>query len=139
MSISRRTLMQGAATAGLASLTGSSAFAQSNEPIRIGLLTVKTGPLASGGLDMERGLQMYLKERNMQLAGRKVELFSADTASNPQQTRTKAQELFERDKVHCYIGPLAAFEALAIQDYIAEKGVPTLSVAAAEDIRLLVA
>jgi branched-chain amino acid transport system substrate-binding protein len=134
MTISRRTLVQGAATAGLASLVGTRVNAQSSEPIRVGLLTVKTGPLASGGLDMERGLQMYMKERNNMIAGRKVEIFSADTASNPQQTRTKAQELLERDKVHCYIGPLAAFEALAIQDYIAEKGVPTLSVAAAEDM-----
>jgi len=121
MTLSRRTLVQGAATAGLASLVGTRVNAQSSEPIRIGLLTVKTGPLASGGLDMERGLLMYMKERNNMIAGRKVEIFSADTASNPQQTRTKAQELLERDKVHCYIGPLAAFEALAIQDYIAEK------------------
>ena len=59
MTLSRRTLVQGAATAGLASLVGTRVNAQSSEPIRIGLLTVKTGPLASGGLDMERGLLMY--------------------------------------------------------------------------------
>ena len=38
-------------------------------------MTVKTGPLASGGIDMERALVQYLKERNNTLAGRKVELF----------------------------------------------------------------
>ena len=33
-------------------------------PMRVGFLTVKTGPLASGGLQMEQGLILYLKERN---------------------------------------------------------------------------
>ena len=134
MTTTRRSFVQGAATTALASVAGTGARAQSAEPIKIGLLTVKTGPLASGGLDMERGLQMYLRERNYMLAGRKVELFTADSASNPQQIRAKSQELFEKNGVHCFIGPLAAFEALAIQDYIAEKGIPTLSVAAAEDM-----
>ena len=36
-------------------------FSQSS-PIRLGLMTVKTGPLASGGIDMERALVQYLKE-----------------------------------------------------------------------------
>jgi branched-chain amino acid transport system substrate-binding protein len=36
--------------------------------------------------------------------------------------------------VHCLIGPLAAFEALAIDDYIRQNQIPTLSVAAAEDM-----
>ena len=36
--------------------------------------------------------------------------------------------------MHCLIGPLAAFEALAIADYLAEKEMPTIGVAAAEDM-----
>jgi branched-chain amino acid transport system substrate-binding protein len=36
--------------------------------------------------------------------------------------------------VQCLIGPLAAFEALAIDDYIRQVQMPTLSVAAAEDM-----
>jgi branched-chain amino acid transport system substrate-binding protein len=100
----------------------------------VGLLTVKTGPLASGGIDMERALVMYLKERNNELAGRKIDLFVADTAGVPATARTKTQELVERNNVHCLIGPLAAFEALAIDDYIRQTKTPTLSVAAAEDM-----
>ena len=56
MSIDRRSFIQGSAAAGLG-LAVPSIFAQSNEPVRIGLLTVKTGPLASGGIDMELGLK----------------------------------------------------------------------------------
>src|SRR5579859_5708447 len=83
------------------------AFAQ--EPLRIGFLTVRTGPLAAGGKQMEEGIQLFLKERNRTIAGRKVELVIADTGGNPAQARAKTQELVERDKVHVIIGPLAAF------------------------------
>ena len=110
-------------------------FAQAqNEPIRVGLMTVKTGPLASGGIDMERALVQFLKERNNALAGRKVELFVGDSAGVPAQARTKLQELVERDKIQVMIGPLATAEALASNDYIIQQQLPTLSVAAAEDL-----
>ena len=105
------------------------------EPIRIGFLTIKSGALAAGGRQMEEGLALFLKERNNTLAGRKVALFTADTAGQPAVTRTKAQELVERDKVQVIIGPLAAFEALAIDDYIRQAKVPIISPsAAAEDL-----
>jgi len=103
-------------------------------PIRLGLMTVKTGPLASGGIDMERALVMYLKERNGTLAGRKVELFVGDSGGVAAQARTKIQELVERERIQVMIGPLATAEALAADDYIREKSLLTLSVAAAEDM-----
>jgi len=103
-------------------------------PIRLGLMTVKTGPLASGGIDMERALVMYLKERNGTLAGRKIELFVGDSGGVPAQARTKVQELVERERIQVMIGPLAAGEALAVDDYIRSQQLPTLSVAAAEDM-----
>jgi branched-chain amino acid transport system substrate-binding protein len=77
---------------------------------------------------------MFLKQHDNTIAGRKVELFSSDTAGVPATARTKAQELVEKNNVHCIIGPLAAFEALAISDYLNEKQIPTLGVAAAEDM-----
>jgi len=97
-------------------------------------MTVKTGPIASGGIDMERALEQFLKERSYTLAGRKVELFVADGASNPAQTRTKIQELAERDRIHVMIGPLDTASALAADDYIRQAQLLTLSVAAAEDM-----
>jgi branched-chain amino acid transport system substrate-binding protein len=103
-------------------------------PIRLGLMTVKTGPLASGGIDMERALVMYLKERNGTLAGRKIELFVGDSGGVPAQARTKIQELVERERIQVMIGPLATAEALAADDYIRSQQLPTLSVAAAEDM-----
>jgi len=135
MSMNRRKVLKGALAAGVATsaLRVPAAVAQTG-PIKIGFLTIKTGPLASGGLQMEQGVLTFLKERGNKLGGRDVELHTQDTAGNPAQARTKTQELVERLNVHCIIGPLAAFEALAIDDYIRSSKTPNLTVAGAEDI-----
>jgi branched-chain amino acid transport system substrate-binding protein len=135
MRLSRRTVIKGALAAGVApqALKIPAAAAQAG-PIKVGFLTVKTGPLASGGIQMEQGLTVFFKERENKLAGRTVELHTADTGGNPAQARTKTQELVERLNVSVLIGPLAAFEALAIDDYVRSSKTPILTVAGAEDM-----
>src|SRR5437016_12487009 len=131
--LDRRKFLTGTAGTALAAALPFPAVAQS-KPVRIGLLTVKTGPLAQGGIQMEQGTIRFLKDRNYTLAGRKVELVVADTGGNPAGTKTKTQELTERDNVDMIFGPLAAFELLAITDYTAQAKMPVLSLAAAEDM-----
>src|SRR5712675_2308368 len=121
--VGRRTLLTGAAGAALAANLPMPAIAQ-DKPVKIGLLTVKTGPLAQGGLQMEQGINLFLKHRGNKLAGRKAELVVGDTGGNPAGTKTKAQELIERERVDFIVGPLAAFELLAITDYVAQQKCP---------------
>lgn len=133
--LSRRTFMA-ATAAGAATATfkfPTPAIAQ-NVPVKIGLLTVKTGPLAQGGIQMEQGIVTFLKEKNNTLGGRKVDLISTDTGGKPAGTKTKAQELIERDKVDVIIGPLASFELYAITDYIRKHEMPLITGACAEDV-----
>ena len=80
MSMNRRKVLKGAlaATVATSALKVPAAVAQAG-PIKVGFLTIKTGPLASGGLQMEQGLTVFFKERNNMLAGRPVELQTADT------------------------------------------------------------
>jgi branched-chain amino acid transport system substrate-binding protein len=134
LTLSRRSFLAGSTVlaAGAAGLP-TRARAQST-PVRIGLLTVKTGPLAAGGIQMEQGTQLFFKDRKNMIAGRKVELIVADTGGNPAGTKTKTQELIERDHVDMIFGPLAAFELLAISEYAAAAKTPILSLAAAEDM-----
>jgi branched-chain amino acid transport system substrate-binding protein len=109
--------------------------ALAQEPIRVGLLTIRSGAVASCGRQMEEGFQVFVKERNGMVAGRKLEVFVGDSAGQPAQTRTKAQEHVERNKVHVIVGPIAAFEAIAISDYIRQVEMPTIiSPASADDI-----
>ena len=133
MTIRRRTVLEGLLASGAALAMPAVARAQ-GAPFKIGLLTVKTGPLAQGGIQMEQGIAVFLKEKGGTLAGRKVELLVADTGGNPAGAKTKAQELIERDKVNIILGPLAAFELLAITDYVRAQETPLISLAAAEDV-----
>src|SRR5712691_554321 len=131
--LNRRKFLAGTAAGTAVAAIGMPAVAQ-GAPFKVGLLTVKTGPLAQGGIQMEQGITRFLKDRNYTLAGRKAELIVADTGGNPAGTKTKTQELVERDNVDMILGPLAAFELLAITDYAAAAKMPILSLAAAEDM-----
>jgi branched-chain amino acid transport system substrate-binding protein len=134
MASTRRRFIQATGAGFAVSALGFPVVARAQGEARLGLMTVKTGPLASGGIDMERALAQFLRERSNLLAGRKIELFVGDSAGVPAQARTKLQELVERDRIEVLIGPLAAGEALAADDYIRQQQLPTLSVAAAEDL-----
>lgn len=133
MIIKRRTVLQGM-LGSAAVLAAPAVLRAQGAPFKIGLLTVKTGPLAQGGIQMEQGILTFLKEKNNTLAGRKIDFISADTGGNPAGAKTKAQELIERDKVNVILGPLAAFELLAITDYVRDNQTALISLAAAEDV-----
>jgi branched-chain amino acid transport system substrate-binding protein len=132
---SRRTVLAGTAAGAAAALSPFPAPAIAQPaPFKLGLLTVKTGPLAQGGIQMEQGVITYLKEHNYMMGGRQVDFVSADTGGNPAGTKTKAQELVERDNVDVILGPLAAFEMYAINDYVRAQKMPTLCLAGADNL-----
>ena len=103
------------------------------EPIRIGFLTILTGPLAAPGKEMENGITLFLDEQKQTLGGRPVQLTVLDSGGTPAGTLAKARELVEQRKVHVITGPLAAFEAYAIAPYVNAQKVPTISPSAAAD------
>ena len=132
--ISRRTLLKASAAIGI--FRAPAVLAQTPEPLRIGFLTVLTGPLAAGGKQQEEGAALFLKERNGMIAGRKVELITQDTAGQPALAKTKLQELIERSKVQVSIGPLATNEALAMDSYVRESKVPLITTTSSATVDL---
>ena len=62
----RLALVVPAVVAVLGLLLPGQSFAQ-GETLRLGFLTVRTGPLAAGGKQMEDGINLLLKERNNML------------------------------------------------------------------------
>jgi len=133
--ITKRSFLHCVALISFSAFTAHVTLAANSDPIRVGFLTIKSGALAAGGIQMEDGLKLFLKEHNNMIAGRKVELFIGDTGGQPAITKTKIQELVEKDKVNVVIGPLAAFEAIAVDDYIRKAEIPTISPSAgAEDL-----
>lgn len=129
----RRKFLAGGGAAAALSTLSKPALAQ-QKPIKVGLMTVKTGGLAAGGIHLEEGITCFLKDKNFTLAGRKIELIVADTAGVPATAKTKAVELVERDKVDLIMGPLAAFEWLAIEEYLGAHRMPTMGFGGAEDL-----
>ena len=131
--ISRRQLIAGGAATGALPRR---VWAQTTEPLRIGFLTVRTGPLAAGGKQQEEGAALFLKERNGTIGGRKVELITQDTAGNAALAKTKTQELVERHSAPVIIGPLATSEALAIDGYIRDTKVPLITTTSSATVDL---
>ena len=95
--ISRRMLLQAGGSVGF--YPNPQVIAQTPKPLKIGFLTVLTGPLAAGGQQQEEGAGLFFSERNGTIAGRKVELITQDTGGNPALAKTKTQELVERYNV----------------------------------------
>jgi branched-chain amino acid transport system substrate-binding protein len=129
MSIKRRTVLTGSA-AGMVSLTSglaAPAIAQ-NEPIRIGYLPALTGPSSSTGVGINRGVQLGVEEINNSggIKGRKIELVTRDTQSDPTKAVNAVAELTQRQKVATIFGPVNSGEALAATPLIARDKVPML-------------
>ena len=68
MSMKRRTVLKGLAATGVAAVYAPAVLRAQGAPFKIGLLTVKTGPLAQGGIQMEQGIATFLKEKGNTLA-----------------------------------------------------------------------
>jgi branched-chain amino acid transport system substrate-binding protein len=134
MKIDRRRLIKSTVTAGLGIALQTPAVRAQAAAIKLGMLTVTSGPLAQAGYQMNQGIDLFLKEKNYTLAGRKIDLLTADTGGNPAAAKSKLIELVERDHVDMIIGPFAAYELLAISDYVRDHEIPLITTATAEDI-----
>lgn len=118
--------------------TGSKSVAQSEEPIKIGVLVPLTGAFASLGIDGMEGTKMAFEEINYEIGGRKVELFFEDTAGDPDLCIQKTSRLVEREEVDLILGPLSGGEATALKGYADRIADTTIIVAgaAAEDVTM---
>jgi branched-chain amino acid transport system substrate-binding protein len=114
--MNKRTMVRSMiATAALACLAGG-AFAQGNT-VKIGLLATLEGPFAAGGADGMRGAELALKQRNGEVAGRKIELIKASSNATPDVAVNAVRKLVEQDKVDLMVGPLSGGEGIAVKDY----------------------
>jgi branched-chain amino acid transport system substrate-binding protein len=104
-----------------------------SEPIKIGFLIPLTGPLATPGQDMRDGFGLFWEQANHQIAGRKVQVITADTTCNPDQALTQARRVVHQEKVHFMVGPLCGHEGPAVAQVSKETGVPLLMDTAGAD------
>ena len=109
--------------------------AQQSGPIKIGLLTPLTGPIASSGADAADGFKLFWEQVGNTAGGRKVEYIIADTTCNPDQAITQARRLVHQEKVHILVGPLCGNEGPAVAQVSKETGIPVvIDIAGADEI-----
>ena len=125
---SKSVIMAALAAAGLAFATGMPVSQASGNlpPIKIGFLYPQTGVFAAPGQYMAEGFTLFLKQHDYELAGRKIEVISADTQGNPQMALTQAEKLVQQDHVNLLFGPLSAAEGAALVPYIDQQQIPTI-------------
>jgi len=114
--LSRRTLLRGAAGTALASGVGMPAIVHAQaDAVRIGHLTPITGFLGTLGEYAQMAAKLALEEINAAggIMGRKLDLVMEDSV-NPQTASAKAERLIERDKVALIIGEISSASGLAI-------------------------
>ncbi len=105
------------------------AASASAETIKVGVILTYSGPAASLGDQIDKGMSLYIKEHGHDLPqGVSLELIRRDdTGLNPATAKRLAQELITRDHVNFLAGLIWSPNALAIAPLSAEAKVPTIS------------
>ncbi len=102
-------------------------------PLRVGFLTILTGPAAASGQQMLDGVKMYLAQHHNQIDGRAVKLYARDTAGKPANDLTDLRKMVEQDHIDVLIGPFLANEGYAVSPYVRKHKLPWISPVTAAD------
>jgi branched-chain amino acid transport system substrate-binding protein len=114
------------------------AYPFAGQPLKIGLLTDNSGPLAIYGPMLERGFELgleYATGGTLEVAGRPIQVIIKDTASDPEKAVSLARELIEAEGVHLLVGAPSSGATMAVQQVAMENKIILIAEpAAATDI-----
>ena len=96
------------------------------QTVRVGHISTHSGPFASLGEHMDKGMRLYIKENADKLPrGVKMELIVRDAGGpNPDKAKQLAQELIVRDKIQLLTGVVFTPNAMAIAPLTQEAKLP---------------
>jgi branched-chain amino acid transport system substrate-binding protein len=110
----------------------SASFAQSDEPIRVGVILPLTGAAAAVGPEVQMGIEFAFAQVGNEIAGRPVEIIFEDETDDPAQAVARARKLVEEDGVDVIIGPQLAHTGAAVGAYAEQAGVVHIALGAAD-------
>src|SRR4030067_2997253 len=90
-------------------------YAIAKEPVKVGVISVLSGPLASVGKGQADAAKMAVEEYGTVL-GEKIELIIKDHAYSPGLAVERAKELYEKEKVDVIIACPHSGAALGVSD-----------------------
>jgi len=131
----RRSVLQGGAALVGAYIVGAPAIVRAqSDNIKIGHLTPLTGFLGTLGTYAQFGIKMAVEEINAAggVNGRKLDLLSEDSV-NPATAATKAQRMYDQDKVDVLMGEINSASALTIMQVAARNKRLFLQIGARSD------
>src|SRR3954470_8527547 len=129
----RRQVLKIAATAAAGLSFPAIVRAQSKEIVILGLWD-QTGAFADVGPLNDRGMQMALAERNMQVLGRPIRYITRDGATQAGTSTRRAEEAVDGDGARFIIGPWSSGVGLAVSEVAKRKKVVHLFSGGTEDI-----
>lgn len=93
-------------------------------PVKVGIATDLTGPIAFAGVANANVAKMVIKEINEAggILGRPIDLYIEDTASNESIAVGNVRKLIQRDKVDLVLGGVTSSMRNAIKDPIVARG-----------------
>lgn len=96
------------------------AAAQAKEPVKVGLVSSKSGNFSSMGVDVINGVKFAVEEANAKggVDGRQVLLGEGDDESTPDAGRRAAEKL-ARDGYNLLVGPIPSSISLAVSQNLA--------------------
>jgi len=103
-------------------------WAQSADPIKIGVIQPLSGPVAASGNYVRMGAEIARDWINARggILGRPVQLLIEDNKSDPKEAATAAEKLIVRDKVPVIVGAWGSSMTLAAMPKLEEYGVPMI-------------
>lgn len=120
-----RARRRGVTIAVMVLLGAASPLAWAQETVKIGVLTIRSGPATPVGDDILAGIQTATKMYGP-ILGRSAELVVEDSLWNPQQTVTKATKLVQQNRVAAILGT-STIEALALLPVADRLAVPIVT------------
>ncbi|MGH6689430.1 MAG: ABC transporter substrate-binding protein [Gammaproteobacteria bacterium] len=105
---------------------GAPGIAQSQAPVKIGVISPLSGAVAASGNYIRMGAEIGRDWINARggIGGRKVELLIEDNKSDPKEAASAAEKLIVRDKVPAIMGAWGSSMTLAAMPKLEEYGVP---------------
>jgi len=99
------------------------------ETIKVGLIAPLTGPIATFGQSVEKGVRMAVDEINAKggVLGMKIELLVEDNQAKAEESANIARKFIEQDKVVAILGPVISSNTLAAAPIAQQSKVPLLT------------
>jgi branched-chain amino acid transport system substrate-binding protein len=107
----------------LSALLFGSAIAMAQTPLKIGFMSVLTGPQAVHGQDQYDGFMMVVERNGGKLGGVPVQIIKEDSQLRPEIAIQTVKKLIEKDKVPIITGITFSNEMMAIHSKITEREV----------------